>query len=149
MNSVELTRHEIREKALQSLYPFDFNEEITKEEAISYAFEYNNSDLVSEDGEAFVPGYLDTLVTGVCAHREELDELIKNNLKKFTLARIAKPDLIILRMAIFEIKYVPEVPAKVALNEALELTKKYSDDESRKFVNGVLSNIIKQLSSAE
>ena len=49
--------------------------------------------------------------------------------------------------AIFEIKYVEEVPAKVALNEALELTKKYSDDESRKFVNGVLSNIMATESS--
>lgn len=147
MNSVELSRHEIREKALQSLYPFDFNQEVTKEEAINYALEYNNADLVSEDGEAFIPGYLDTLVTGVCAHQVELDQLIQQNLKKWTLARIAKPDLIILRIAIFEIKYVEEVPAKVALNEALELTKKYSDDESRKFVNGVLSNIMATESS--
>lgn len=144
---MELTRHEIREKALQSLYPFDFNQEISKEEAINYALEYNNAELVSEDGEAFVPSYLDTLVTGVCLQREELDQLIQKNLKKWTLARIAKPDLIILRIAIYEMLYVSEIPAKVALNEALELTKKYSDDDSRKFVNGVLSNIVPTLNS--
>lgn len=144
---MELTRHEIREKALQSLYPFDFNQDVTKEDAINYAFEYNNAELVSEDGEAFIPGYLDTLVTGVCQHREELDQLIQKNLKKWTLARIAKPDLIILRIAIYEMLYVDEIPAKVALNEALELTKKYSDDDSRKFVNGVLSNIVPTLNS--
>ncbi len=144
---MELTRHEIREKALQSLYPFDFNQDVTKEDAISYAFEYNNAELVSEDGEAFIPSYLDALVTGVCQHREELDQLIQKNLKKWTLARIAKPDLIILRIAIYEMLYVDEIPAKVALNEALELTKKYSDDDSRKFVNGVLSNIVPTLNS--
>lgn len=139
---MELSRHEIREKALQALYPFDFTTEVTKEDAIAYALEYNN-ELVSEDGAEFIPGYLDVIVSGVCEHKEELDELIKGNLKNWTISRIAKPDLIILRMAIYEMKYSSEVPAKVALNEALELTKKYSDDESRKFVNGVLSNIIK------
>lgn len=142
MNRVELTRHEIREKALQALYPFDFDGEVNKAAAIEYALAYNNAEDVSENGERFVPSYLDTLVTGVCNHKAELDELIKANLKKWTLNRIAKPDLIILRLAVYEIKYVDQVPAKVALNEALELTKKYSDDESRKFVNGVLSNII-------
>lgn len=145
---MELTRHEIREKALQALYPFDFNEEISKEETITYALEYN-SDLVSEDGEDFVPAYLDDLVAGVCEHQAELDQLIESNLKRWTLARIAKPDLIILRIAIYEMNYVADVPAKVALNEALELTKKYSDDDSRKFVNGVLSNIIKKENTEE
>lgn len=139
---MELSRHEIREKALQALYPFDFTTEVTKEKAIDYALQYNE-ELVSEDGQAFVPGYLDTIVTGVCEKKEELDERIKGNLKKWTINRIAKPDLIILRIALFELFYSPEIPVKVALNEALELTKKYSDDESRKFVNGVLSNIIK------
>lgn len=139
---MELSRHEIREKALQALYPFDFTTEVTKEKAMAYALEYNN-ELVSEDGLAFVPDYLDVIVAGVCEHKDELDELIKGNLKKWTLNRIAKPDLIILRIAIFEMKYSSDIPTKVALNEALELTKKYSDDDSRKFVNGVLSNIIK------
>lgn len=139
---MELSRHEIREKALQALYPFDFTDDVKKEDAITYALEYNN-ELVSEDGVNFVPGYLDVIVTGVCEKKTELDELIKENLHKWTINRIAKPDLIILRMAIYEMKYSSDIPAKVALNEALELTKKYSDDESRKFVNGVLSNIIK------
>lgn len=139
---MELSRHEIREKALQALYPFDFTSEVTKETAIEYALQYND-ELVSEDGSSFVPGYLDTIVTGVCEHKAELDEHIKENLKKWTINRIAKPDLIILRIALYEMLYSKEVPVKVALNEALELTKKYSDDESRKFVNGVLSNVIK------
>ena len=140
---MEFTRHEIREKALQALYPFDFSEEVTKEETIRYALEYN-SDLVSEDGEHFVPAYLEQIVVGVCDHRAELDDQITRHLKNWTLARIAKPDLIILRIALYEINYVNEVPGKVALNEALELTKKYSDDESRKFVNGLLSKLIKE-----
>lgn len=139
---MELTRHEIRERALQALYPFDFHEDVTKEETIEYALAYN-SDLVSEDGESFVPNYLDELVTGVCKHQTDLDHMIEANLKRWTLSRIAKPDLIILRIALYEMNFVVDVPAKVALNEALELTRKYSDEDSRKFVNGVLSNLLK------
>lgn len=144
--SKEFTRHEIREKALQSLFPLDFNSDLTKQDAITHALELDHAEMVSEDGEEFVPVYLDVLVGGVCEKKDELDQLIHSHLgKNWTIQRIAKMDLIILRMAIFEMKYVNDVPNTVALNEALELTKKYSDDRSRKFVNGVLSNVMKEV----
>lgn len=144
--SKELTRHEIREKALQSLFPLDFNSDLTKQDAITHALELDQVEMVSEDGEEFVPVYLDVLVGGVCEKKAELDQTIHSHLgKNWTIQRIAKMDLIILRMAIFEMNYVSDVPNTVALNEALELTKKYSDDRSRKFVNGVLSNVMKEL----
>lgn len=146
MSNPSFTRHEIREKALQSLFPLDSNVDLTKQDAIFYALELDHKDWISEDGEEFVPTYLDVLVGGVCDKKNELDEIITKHLgSKWTLSRIAKMDLIILRMAIFEMCYINNVPNTVALNEAIELTKNYSDDHSRKFVNGVLSNVMKEI----
>ena len=150
MSNPNFTRHEIREKALQSLFPLASNADLTKQDAIAYALELDHEELVSENGDAFVPTYLDVLVGGVCDKKNELDEMITNHLgSKWTLNRIAKMDLIILRMAIFEMTYVNNVPNTVALNEAIELTKKYSDDHSRKFVNGVLANVMKEIPELE
>ncbi|MBP2098329.1 transcription antitermination factor NusB [Enterococcus rivorum] len=149
MSKVNLSRHEIREKALQALFPLDFNQDLTKKDAISHALELDEREFISEDGEEFVPVYLDLLVGGVCDRKVELDEKIKGHLgKNWTINRIAKMDLIILRMAIFEMYYIGDVPDTVALDEALELTKKYSDDHSRKFVNGVLANVLKEKDEA-
>ncbi|MFV0561103.1 MAG: transcription antitermination factor NusB [Enterococcus sp.] len=141
----ELSRHKIREMALQALFPLDFNTDLSKEDAILHAIELDHQEMVSEDQSEFVPVYLDTLVGGVCAKKAELDETIGNHLKdNWTIQRISKMDLVILRIAIFEMRYVTDVPATVALNEAIELAKTFSDDRSRKFVNGVLSNVLKE-----
>jgi len=144
----EYTRHEIREKALQSLFPLNFNVDLTKREAIQQALFMDFDDILDEEQENFVPEYLDLLVTGVIEKQPELDEIISKHLtKKWTLQRIAKMDLIILRMAIFEMKYISneDVPTKAAINEAVELAKEFSDDVSSKFVNGVLSNVLTDL----
>lgn len=146
MSNPTFTRREIREKALQALFPLDFNTSLTKQDAITYALEVDHREMVSEEGDAFVPVYLDLLVGGVCDRKVELDERITAHLgSNWSIQRIAKMDLITLRMAIFEMLYVTDVPNTVALNEAIELTKKYSDDRSRKFVNGVLSNVMKEI----
>lgn len=137
-----LTRHIIREKALLSLFPLDTDEDLTQEAAIRFALEHGRADEVNEEETAFVPDYLNLIVSGVCEKKDELDATIKDHLKNFSLNRIAKTDLIILRIALFEMTYIEDVPDKVAVNEAIELAKKYSDDASRKFVNGVLSNCI-------
>lgn len=150
MSNRELTRREIREKALQALFPLDFNADLEKQDAITHALELDHFDMVSENGLSFVPKYLDILVDGVCSKKTELDAIIEAHLgAKWSLKRIAKTDLIILRMAIFEMKYMDDVPNTVALNEALELAKKFSDDQSRKFINGVLSNVMKDLDATE
>lgn len=142
-NTVELKRHTIREKALQALFPLAFQEELTKQDAIRYALEHDVAELNDEETE-FVPAYLDLLVEGVCAKQSELDGLIESHLKGWTLARIAKTDLVIMRIGLFEMLYVEDVPGKVAVNEAIELAKKFSDDASRKFINGVLSAILNE-----
>lgn len=140
--SVALSRHIIREKALLSLFPLDVNEDLTQEAAIDFALNNGRSDDINEEESAFIPEYLDQIVSGVCDNKDELDKTISEHLNHFSINRIAKTDLIILRIALYEMQYVEDVPDKVALNEAIELSKKFSDDTSRKFVNGVLSNCI-------
>ncbi len=147
MKNNALTRSQIREVALQALFPLDVNEELTKKDAIQAVFEMDKTQWLNEEQTAFVPVYLDTLVDGVILKKNELDGIIEEHLSKnWQLKRLSKIDLIILRLAIFEMKYVAEedVPDKVALNEALELAKKYSDDASRKFINGLLSAVMKE-----
>ncbi|MGI6116466.1 transcription antitermination factor NusB [Luoshenia tenuis] len=85
--------------------------------------------------------FTDLLVTGVEAHAAELDETIKRYLKGWTLERIARMDLCILRSALFELMY-SDIPESVAINEAIELAKSYGGQESGPFVNGVLSNFV-------
>jgi N utilization substance protein B len=141
----ELNRHDIRIKAIQSLFPLDFQVDLTKELAIEHALNMDLDEVLDEENENFTPIYLDLLVSGVIEKQKEIDEIISKHLtKKWTIKRIAKMDLIILRIAIFEMSFVDEadVPKKVAVNEAIELAKEYSDDLSAKFINGVLSNVL-------
>lgn len=141
---MSLTRREIREKALQSLFQLSANKDLTIEEAMQQALT-SAEDLSDEVEIVSVPSYLDLLVTGVVEYQAEIDEKIQSHLENWSMDRLAKTDRVIMRIAIFEMLYVPDVPAKVALNEALEITKLYSDEKSRKFVNGVLANIVNEL----
>ena len=141
----ELSRHEIRQMAIQALFPLDFNKDLTKQDAIFYALELEHADMIDEEEENFVPAYLDLLVTGVCEFKAELDEIIQTHLRPgWTLRRLSKMDHTILRVALFEMIHVDDVPNKVVLNEAIELAKTFSDDSSRKFINGILSTVNKE-----
>lgn len=148
MSKGKFTRHEIREKALQALFPLDVNRAFSEQDAIRYVLTLSDRKS-SEENEAealFVPDYLNVLVAGVCTEQEKLDALIAKHLKAgWRLARISKVDLIILRLALFEMTEIPDVPRTVVLNEAIELAKKYSDDQSRKFINGILSHVMQEL----
>ncbi len=138
VKKVEINRHKIREIAFQTLFAMNTNAKTDVKDF--YA--------VITDGKygEDVPEYLTTLVSGVVEHKEELDALIEKNLTSgWSITRIAKTDLIIIEVALFEMKYVDDVPAKVAINEAIELAKKFSDDRSRKFVNGILSHAHEEL----
>ncbi|HYK71542.1 MAG TPA: transcription antitermination factor NusB, partial [Pseudoneobacillus sp.] len=87
------------------------------------------------------------LVFGVMEHQTEIDENIKVHLEKWTLERLANVDRSLLRMAIFEMKYCSdEVPVNVILDEAIEIAKMYGDDQSSRFINGVLAKIKLQMS---
>lgn len=88
--------------------------------------------------------YLKEIVNGIKENKEIIESLISKNLKKdWSIDRISKVNLAILKLAIYEIKFM-DLPYKVGINEAVELAKKYGDDGSKQFVNGVLASIIKE-----
>ncbi|VDG19820.1 transcription antitermination factor NusB [Lactiplantibacillus mudanjiangensis] len=134
---MSLTRHEIREKAFQALFALNANPDADEDQLFQQLL---NPD---DNAEIEIPSYLSTLVTGVLEHQAELDAQIQPYLSQaWSLDRLAKTDLIILRLAFFELTYVDDVPDKVAINEAIELTKAFSDERSRKFVSGVLGKTV-------
>lgn len=83
------------------------------------------------------------LVDGTAAHRDELDEVIAANAHGWTLKRMPAIDLTVLRIAAFELFHRPDVPTAVVLDEAIELAKRFSTDDSGRFVNGVLASVAK------
>jgi N utilization substance protein B len=88
------------------------------------------------------------LVRGVDTHRDRLDQLIADKAKGWTLTRMPVLDLSVMRMAVFELIERPEVPTAVVLNEAVELAKRFSTDDSGRFVNGVLAAIASEVRPA-
>ena len=90
--------------------------------------------------------YIDMVVNGVHAHAVQLDEEIASCLRGWTIARLSRVDLSILRLAVYEMKHT-DLPAAVAINEAIELTRKYSQEESCSFINGVLGTISRKMSA--
>ena len=90
--------------------------------------------------------YIDAIVNGVREHAAELDQEITSCLRGWTIARLSRVDLAILRLAVYEMKFT-DLPAPIAINEAVELTRKYSQEESCSFVNGVLGTISRKMSA--
>lgn len=140
---MSLTRREIREKALQSLFQLSANKDLPKEIAMQEAM-LNNNDGSEEVEEVAIPAYLEQVVSGVMGQQTVIDNKIEAHLKNWSINRLAKTDLLVMRIAVYEMLFVDDVPNKVALNEALEVIKLYSDEKSRKFVNGILSNMVNE-----
>ena len=90
--------------------------------------------------------YIDMVVSGVKEHAADLDAEISACLRGWTIARLSRVDLAILRLAVYEMKYA-SLPAAVSINEAVELTRKYSSESSCSFVNGVLGTISRKLAA--
>ena len=91
-----------------------------------------------------VKEYLSDILFGVSRNEEKINQLIEENLKeKWTLDRISKVNLSLLKMAIYEMIY-SKLPYKVAINEVVELGKKYSDEQAQSFINGILASIVKK-----
>ena len=89
--------------------------------------------------------YAQAVVSGIEDKHEEIDEIIASHLKKgWTLSRISKPSLAILRLAIYEMKYLDNVPQSVSINEAVELAKIYGGENSYRFINGLLDQALKE-----
>ena len=142
------TKREAREFCLQFLYHFQLPAFLElKKEIDSVAifqrmqeFKQTLEIELSTDSQAYVA----SMVKGILQNHDELEEMLVKYLKNWKLSRISKIEHTIFIMAIYELKYQPEVPGKVVINEALELGKKYSTKESSSFLNGILDSIYKQ-----
>lgn len=131
-----MKRSAIREFAFKLIYSIEIQKPENIEEQIELYFECEN--IVEDDAKE----YIIDAINGTEEHKEEINELIRKNLKAdWTLERISKIDFSILKLAIYEIKY-KELPFKVAINEALEIAKKYGETSSKNFVNGILASIV-------
>lgn len=132
-----MNRSAAREKAFKYLYSMEIQHEKTIEQLELYMDNNDITDLKTKE-------YITDVVEGINKNEEEIQELININLKaKWQMERISKINLALLKLAIYEILY-KEIPYKVAINEVIELAKKYGDDNSRSFINGVLASIVKQ-----
>ena len=134
-----MNRDEIREKTMQLVYQMD----------IVGDFEVADLSLVDENVKAAAKKQAAETLAAVQDHHEEIDSLITDNLDNWTIDRIAKTDLAILRTALAEILYVENIPVKVSINEAVNLAKKYGDERSYAFINSVLGKISRSLESDE
>jgi len=132
-----MKRRKARELALQILFQADVGN-LPVEEAMETTLEEATDDEEIRD-------YASQLVRGVWGRKAELDAQIQSVATNWTVERMAAIDRNLIRMALYEILYVPDVPHRVAINEAVELAKEYGTTESRRFVNGVLGAIVRKL----
>ncbi|MCQ4085885.1 transcription antitermination factor NusB [Saccharibacillus sp. JS10] len=133
-----------RELAVQSLYQMEMNEVAAFDAVsmlISEAANDNEGEVKLEDEDRLAE-YVLSLVNGVWNHKVALDDLLGSYLKGWQISRLSRVDRQILRLAAYEMIFAEDVPAKVAINEAIELSKHFGTDESGKFVNGVLGKMI-------
>lgn len=129
-----MTRSEAREQAFILVFEKIFNPEL----AIADMKE------IAEETELFVlDAFAEKLLTSVCENVEKTDEVISANLRKWTIGRIPKVSLALLRLAVTEIMYFDDVPDGVSANEAVELAKKYGSEEDASFINGILGSVIR------
>ncbi len=132
MNDRKLTRHEMREAALLLLFQLKLNESTLDE-------------LLEDCTESFELMYTKDsikLVNGVLEHNDELIEIISAYSPSRQIERISNINIAIMQIAIYEMKYCPSVPDKVAINEAIEFSKEYADKNDTRFINGVLNSYL-------
>ncbi len=126
-------RRRAREIALQVLYQLDIDQGVPQEALAVYFENFRPSEKARE--------FCQRLIEGVSQHREEIDRLIEENAEHWTLKRMAVVDRNILRVATFELMHCPDIPFKASLNEAIELAKKFGNDDSGAFINGILDKV--------
>lgn len=151
-------RREARERAVQFLFQFDLNPPETLDAALDQFWESQRPAAIAEEKsgatwgqkselppltaeETQVRVFAEPLIRGVIDHRAELDDRIKNCAKNWELHRMAAVDRNVLRLAIYEMLYRDDIPPVVSINEAVDIAKKFSTQDSGKFVNGILDKI--------
>lgn len=129
-----MTRREAREQAFIVLFEKIFDNDATISDIVTTAKE---AELIK------INSFAENTLNVVEEHFSEIDEIIEINSQEWTVARLPKVSLAILRLAVAEIKYIDDVPNGVAVNEAVELAKKYGTNDDASFINGILGTIAK------
>lgn len=130
-----MTRKEAREESFILIFEKQFSED-TLEEILE----------IEEQVRGIKPDeYISKVFFGVYDNLETIDKLISDNAVGWSIGRISKISLAVLRLAIFEIKFMEDIPVSVSINEAVELLKKYATKEDASFVNGILATVSKQV----
>ncbi len=130
-----MTRRQAREEAFILIFEKEFNNNDV-DEILAAAAEAR--DLAPDE-------YVNAVFSGVSGSIAELDGIISSNSIGWKIGRISKTSLCILRLAIYEMKYMSDIPVSVSINEAVELCKKYATENDASFVNGILSSVAKTL----
>ena len=142
-----MTRSNAREVAVHLIYEIDYTGEDpaqaieTRMDRSYYSGLSAENDVYAERPSKKQMDYIRTCVTGVCKHAEELDALIAQYAVRWNLHRISRLTKAAMRLAIYEMRYVDDVPNGVAINECVELTRKYEDAQVVSFVNGILGSV--------
>ena len=132
-----MKRSAAREEAFKLLYSLEIQKENLDEQLEIY---FENEEITKQE----IKEYISSIVKGIENNISKIEDKISENLKKeWKIERISKINLVLLKLAIYEILYT-ETPYKVAINEAIEIAKKYGDDNSPNFVNGILASIVKE-----
>lgn len=140
-----MTRTETRQIAFELLYSLEIQKTEANEQEEQINLFLEGQDIQDKK----VKDYAIDMINGIEENKEEIQSLISQNLKeKWDISRISKINITLLKLAIYEIVY-KKLPYKVVVNEVVELAKKYGDDNSPSFINGVLANVIKQCNITE
>lgn len=131
-----MNRREIREQVFKMLFQTEFYEEAEMDEQIGISMEE-----LAEKNEG-KRAYIEQKLREIYKRREEIDALINEKATGWKTNRMAKVDLALIRLAVYEIRYEEDIPTGVAINEAVELAKTYSSDGAPSFVNGVLAKLL-------
>jgi len=134
-------RTRARELALQALYQLD----VQGSELLGHLGEF----FIEADADDFVRQLADHWTKGTWENLTQCDRLIADSTIKWQFSRLSPVDKSILRLAVYQLKFCPDIPPKVVINEAIELAKKFSTEKSGPFVNGVLDAVLKKLKTKE
>ncbi len=135
-----ISRREAREAVFELLFETEFKHDETAQDIFA---------LSTENREIAQDAYIQQTYFGVCEKREQIDELINRHANGWKTGRISRVSRSILRLCTYELLFCEDIPASVSINEAIELCKKYDQEEARPFLNGVLNGVKNEISEKE
>ncbi len=147
-----MTRSNAREIAMHLIFEMDYHGDLTPEEMIKSVFDKDyyprlavESDLYQDKPNEKQMKYIEQCVCGVYANKSEIDGIIDKYAVGWKLNRISKVSLAVLRLAVFEILYVEDAPTGVVINEAVEIARRYEEEDKVSFINGILGSFARTL----